>query len=209
MRLIEHPLIATRLTRMRSKETSPAIFRSELEEISRMLVYEVTRDLPTVEVEIETPISKTQAKTLAPEKICLVAILRAGLGMISGALKMLPEASIGVIGMFRDEKTFEPVEYYCKLPPDISESRVLIVDPMLATGGSASAAISLLKTKTDREITLISLLSAPEGVERIEKDHPDVEIYTAALDEKLNDRAYIVPGLGDAGDRIFHTEVES
>ena len=204
--LIEHPLIMTRLTRIRRKETPPEIFRSNLDEIASMLIYEVARDFKTVEVEIETPISKTHQRSLDSEKFCLIAILRAGLGMIPGALKMIPNASIGVIGMYRDEKTFEPVEYYCKLPEDISESRILIVDPMLATGGSASAAIDLLKRKSSQSITLVSILSAPEGIARIQKDHPDVEIFTPAIDEKLNDRAYIVPGLGDAGDRIFGTE---
>ena len=203
--LIEHPLILDRLTKIRRRETSTEIFRSNLEEIASMLIYEVARDFPTQEVEIETPIARCRVKSLTQEKICLIAILRAGLGMISGALKMIPSASIGVIGMYRDEKTFKPVEYYCKLPPDISQSRVLIVDPMLATGGSASASIEMLKKNSVRDIKLISILSAPEGISRIEKDHPDVEIYTPAIDERLNENAYIVPGLGDAGDRIFGT----
>ena len=203
--VIKHPLIQTRLTLMRKSDTTSANFRRALEEISSLMVYEVTRDFPMTEVEIETPISKTKSRVMVDEKICFVAILRAGLGMISGALKMFPNATVGIIGMYRDEKTLQPVEYYSKLPADITSSRVFVVDPMLATGGSAVDAIDLLKKNSVKNITLISLLSAPEGIKKVETDHPDVDIFTTSIDEGLNSTAYIIPGLGDAGDRIFNT----
>ncbi len=203
--VIKHPLIQTRLTLMRKSDTTSANFRQALEEISSLMVYEVTRDFPMTEVEIETPISKTKSRVMVDEKICFVAILRAGLGMISGALKMFPNATVGIIGMYRDEKTLQPVEYYSKLPADITSSRVFVVDPMLATGGSAVDAIDLLKKNSVKNITLISLLSAPEGIKKVETDHPDVDIFTTSIDEGLNSTAYIIPGLGDAGDRIFNT----
>lgn len=204
--VIEHPLIQTRLTLMRKSDTTSENFRRALEDISSLMIYEVTRNLPTTEIEIETPISKTKSRVMVDEKICFVAILRAGLGMISGALKMFPNATVGIIGMYRDEKTFQPVEYYSKLPADITSSRVFIVDPMLATGGSAVDAIDLLKRNSVEKITLISLLSAPEGINKVEKVHPDVDIFTTSIDEGLNSTAYIIPGLGDAGDRIFNTQ---
>lgn len=204
--VIEHPLIQTRLTLMRKSDTTSENFRRALEDISSLMIYEVARNFPTTEIEIETPISKTKSRTLVDEKICFVAILRAGLGMISGALKMFPNATVGIIGMYRDEKTLQPVEYYSKLPADITLSRVFVVDPMLATGGSAVDAIDLLKRNSVEKITLISLLSAPEGIKKVEKVHPDVDIFTTSIDEGLNSTAYIIPGLGDAGDRIFNTQ---
>jgi len=204
--VLDHPLIQHKLSIMRQTETSCKDFRELLEEISSLMAYEVTRDLPLEEVEIETPICKTKAKMIAGKKLGVVPILRAGLGMVEGVVSLIPGARIGHIGLYRDPETHEPVEYYCKLPPDIEERELIVVDPMLATGGSASAAIGFIKQRGGRNIKLMCLVSAPEGVARIQEDHPDVTIYTAALDECLNDHAYIVPGLGDAGDRIFGTK---
>ena len=201
--LVNHPLIQHKLTIMRRKNTPSKDFRTLLDEISMLMGYEVTAKLPLEDVEIETPICKTVKKRIAGKKLAIVPILRAGLGMVDGLLKLVPVARVGHIGLYRDEVTHEPVEYYCKLPSDISERFSIVVDPMLATGGSASDAISMLKKRGAKHIVLMCLVAAPEGVERLQKDHPDVDIYAAGLDEYLNENAYIVPGLGDAGDRIF------
>ncbi len=204
--LIDHPLIQHKLTIMRDKDTSTKDFRELLNEISMLMGYEITRDLPLEPCTIETPITKATFSRIAGKKLAIVPILRAGLGMVDGILKLVPSARVGHIGLYRDPETHQPVEYYCKMPPDIEERRVIIVDPMLATGGSSSDAITMVKKRGARNIYLMCLVAAPEGVKKVQKDHPDVDIYCAALDEKLNEHAYIVPGLGDAGDRIFGTK---
>jgi len=204
--VFDHPLIQHKLTLMRETKTGTKDFRELLEEISMLMVFEVTRDLPTEEVEIETPICKTKAKKLSGKKIGIVPILRAGLGMVDGVAKLIPAARVGHIGLYRDPETLEPVEYYCKLPADSDQRELLVLDPMLATGGSASAAINFLKQRGCQHIRLVNLIAAPEGIERVQRDHPDVNIYVACLDEKLNEHGYIVPGLGDAGDRLFGTK---
>ena len=204
--LFDHPLIQHKLSIMRNKETGAKEFRELLEEISMLMVYEVTRDLPTEEVEVETPICMTKTKMLSGKKIGIVPILRAGLGMVDGVTKLIPAARIGHIGLYRDPVTLQPVEYYCKLPADSENRELLVLDPMLATGGSASAAISFIKQRNCKNIRLVNLIAAPEGIQRIQHDHPDVDIYVAACDEKLNEHGYIVPGLGDAGDRLFGTK---
>ena len=204
--VIEHPLIQHKLTIMRQKNTSTREFKQLLDEISMLMGYEITRNLPTEDVEIETPICKTVQKRIAGKKLAIVPILRAGLGMVDGLLRLVPVARVGHIGLYRDPETHLPVEYYCKMPPDIEERFVIIVDPMLATGGSASDAITMVKARGAKNIALMCLVAAPEGVSKVVEDHPDVQIYSAALDECLNDHAYIVPGLGDAGDRIFGTK---
>ena len=203
--VIDHPLIQHKLTLMRMKETGTKDFRELLEEIAMLMTYEITRDFPLKEIEIETPVAKCKAKVLAGKKVGIVPILRAGLGMLSGVANMIPAARVGHVGMYRDPKTLKPVEYYCKLPGDVSERTLIVVDPMLATGGSASAALSLLKEKGAKSLILMCLVAAPEGIRVINREHPDVPLYVAAVDEKLNDKGYIVPGLGDAGDRIFGT----
>ena len=203
--IIDHPLIQHKLTIMRKKETSSADFRKLLEEITMLMGYEATRDLPLEDVEIETPIQKTVGKRLTGKKIAIVPVLRAGFGMVQGLLDLIPSARIGVIGLYRDPETLKPVEYYCKLP-NIENRSFIIVDPMLATGGSSVAAIQMLKDRGVKDIRLMCLVSAPEGVEAVNKAHPDVKIYTASVDECLNKHGYIVPGLGDAGDRIFGTK---
>ena len=203
--VIDHPLIQHKLTIMRMKETGTKDFRELLEEISMLMAYEITRDFPLKDVEIETPICKCKEKMLAGKKVGVVPILRAGLGMLNGVVNMIPAARVGHVGMYRDPKTLKPVEYYCKLPGDVAERTLVVVDPMLATGGSSSAALSLLKEKGAKHIILMCLVAAPEGVRVINRDHPDVPLYVAAIDEKLNEKGYIVPGLGDAGDRIFGT----
>lgn len=203
--VIDHPLIQHKLTIMRMKETGKKDFRELLEEISMLMAYEITRDFPLKDVEIETPICKCKEKMLAGKKVGVVPILRAGLGMLNGVVNMIPAARVGHVGMYRDPKTLKPVEYYCKLPGDVAERTLIVVDPMLATGGSSSAALSLLKEKGAKHIILMCLVAAPEGVRVINHDHPDVPLYVAAIDEKLNEKGYIVPGLGDAGDRIFGT----
>ena len=203
--VIDHPLIQHKLTLMRQKDTGTKDFRELLEEISMFMAYEITRDFPLKEVDIETPVAKCKSKVLAGKKVGVVPILRAGLGMLSGVVNMIPAARVGHVGMYRDPETLKPVEYYCKLPSDVAERTLIVVDPMLATGGSASAALSLIKEKGAHSVILMCLVAAPEGIEVINKDHPDVPVYVAAVDEKLNDHGYIVPGLGDAGDRIFGT----
>lgn len=203
--IIDHPLIQHKLTIMRKKETSSADFRKLLEEITMLMGYEATRDLPLEDVEIETPIQKTMGKRLTGKKIAIVPVLRAGFGMVQGLLDLIPSARIGVIGLYRDPETLKPVEYYCKLP-NIENRSFIIVDPMLATGGSSVAAIQMLKDRGVKDIRLMCLVAAPEGVDTVNKAHPDVKIYTAAVDECLNEHGYIVPGLGDAGDRIFGTK---
>ena len=204
--VIDHPLIQHKLTMMRKKATGTKDFRELLEEISMLMTYEITRDFPLKDVEIETPVSKCVGKELADtRKVCVVPILRAGLGLQSGVVNMIPAAKIGHIGLYRDPETLKPVEYYCKMPSDIAERTMLVVDPMLATGGSAAAAITMLKEKGAKKLILMCLVAAPEGVKVINNEHPDVPVYVAAVDEKLNEHGYIVPGLGDAGDRIFGT----
>ncbi|MFW5986021.1 MAG: uracil phosphoribosyltransferase [Halanaerobiales bacterium] len=204
--VIDHPMIQHKLTLVRDKNTGPKEFRELLNEISTLMAYEVTRDLPLEEVEIETPIGPTKSAMIAGKKLGVVPILRAGLGMLDGILQLIPTARVGHIGLYRDPDTLQPVEYYCKMPTDIEERDLIIVDPMLATGGSASAAIGFVKEREPRSIKLMTLISAPEGVEKIQEEHPDVDLFTAAIDEKLNDHAYIVPGLGDAGDRLYGTK---
>ena len=205
LNITNHPLITHKISLMRKTDTGSKDFRELAEEISTLMCYEVTRDLPLDDIEIETPITKTTAKMVS-KKMAVVPILRAGLGMVDGIVNLIPNIKVGHIGLYRDPDTLEPVEYYCKLPSDIEERDVFLVDPMLATGGSASAAITFLKNRGVKTIRCVHLIAAPEGVERLNKEHPDVEIYCAALDEKLNDHGYIVPGLGDAGDRIFGTK---
>ncbi len=204
--VFDHPLIQHKLSIMRDKNTGAKEFRELLEEISMLMVYEVTRDLPTEEVEVETPVCTCKTRMLSGKKLGIVPILRAGLGMVDGVTTLVPAARIGHIGLYRDPQTLEPVEYYCKLPADAQSRELLVLDPMLATGGSASAAVSFLKQRDCHHIRLVNLIAAPEGIARMQKDHPDVDIYVAALDEKLNEHGYIVPGLGDAGDRLFGTK---
>lgn len=206
LHVIDHPLIRHKLTIMRDKRTGPKDFRELLEEITVLMGYEVTRDFPLTDYEIETPMQKMTAKRIAGKKVAVVPILRAGLGMVDGLLNLIPVAKVGHIGLYRDHETHTPVVYYCKLPFDIEQRTVIICDPMLATGGSASDAIAMLKEKGSTDIRLLCLVAAPEGVKKVQEDHPDVEIYTAALDERLNENCYIVPGLGDAGDRLFGTK---
>ena len=203
----DHPLITHKLSIMRNKKTGSKDFRELLDEIAMLMGYEITRDLPLENVTIETPLTRMTAKMVSGKKLAIVPILRAGLGMVDGLLSLVPVAKVGHIGMYRDPDTHEPVEYYSKMPQDIEERIVILVDPMLATGGSAADAITLLKEKYGcRHIRLMNLVAAPEGIARVQKEHPDVDIYVAAIDECLNDHAYIVPGLGDAGDRIFGTK---
>ena len=204
--LVDHPLVQHKLTIMRNKNTSSKDFRELLEEISMLMGYELTRNLPLEDITIETPIQRATFKRIAGKKLAIVPILRAGLGMVDGLLKLVPVARVGHIGLYRDPDTHEPVEYYCKMPPDIKERLVIVVDPMLATGGSAADAITMVKARGAKNVLLMCLVAAPEGVKKVQEAHPDVDIYCAALDEKLNDHAYIVPGLGDAGDRIFGTK---
>ena len=206
LHVMDHPLITHKLTIMRNKKTGSKDFRELLDEITMLMGYELTRDLPLEDITIETPITKMKAKTISGKKLAIVPILRAGIGMVEGLLRLIPVAKVGHIGLYRDPKTHMPVEYYCKLPADIEDRIVILVDPMLATGGSSCDALSLLKERGCHNIRLMCLVSAPEGVAKVQSEHPDVDIYTAALDDHLNEHAYIVPGLGDAGDRIFGTK---
>lgn len=203
--VMDHPLIQHKLTIIRDKNTGTKVFREVVNEIARLMAYEVSRDMPLEDVEIETPLVKTVQKQLSGKKVAIIPILRAGLGMIDGMLDLIPAAKVGHIGMYRDHDTLEPVEYFVKLPSDINERQLLVVDPMLATGGSAIAAIDVLKRRGATLIKFICLVAAPEGVKALQEAHPDVDIYTAVLDEKLNEHGYILPGLGDAGDRLFGT----
>lgn len=205
LHVIDHPLITHKLSIMRNEKTGSKDFRELLEEIAMLMGYELTRDLPLKEVTIDTPLTKMKAKMISGKKLAIVPILRAGLGMVDGLQSLIPVAKVGHIGLYRDPATHLPVEYYCKLPPDIDERIVILVDPMLATGGSAVDALNLLKKKGCTHIRFMCLVAAPEGVRKVQEAHPDVDIYTAALDDHLNEHAYIVPGLGDAGDRIFGT----
>ncbi len=204
--VLDHPLIQHKVGVIRRIETGTKDFRALVSEIAKLMCFEATRDLKLMDVEIETPICKTTVKELSGKKLAIVPILRAGLGMVDGMLDMIPAAKVGHIGLYRDPATLEPVEYYCKLPADCDEREVFVVDPMLATGGSSCAAIAMLKKHGCKNIHFMCLIAAPEGVKRMQEEHPDVDIYIAALDEKLNEHGYIVPGLGDAGDRIFGTK---
>ena len=204
--ILDHPLLQHKLSILRDENTGVKDFRQVVSEIATLMCYEATRDLPMEEVEIKTPITTSKFKTIAGKKLAIVPVLRAGLGMVDGILTLIPSAKVGHIGLYRDPDTLEPVEYYCKMPTDIAERDVIILDPMLATGGSASAAIQFIKNYEVKHIKLMNIIAAPEGIERVHHDHPDVDIYCAALDEKLNEHGYIVPGLGDAGDRIFGTK---
>ena len=206
LRVLDHPLIQHKLAIIRDENTGPKEFRELLEEIATLMAYEVTRDVPVCEREVRTPVAKAKVKMICGKKLGVIPILRAGLGMVSGILRLIPAAKVGHIGVYRDPETLKPVEYYCKLPTDVAERDFIIVDPMLATGGSAAAAIGFLKERGVKQIKLMCLVAAPEGVKTVNTQHPDVEIYTAALDERLNDHGYIVPGLGDAGDRLFGTK---
>lgn len=204
--VVDHPMIQHKLSILRDKNTGSREFRALVKEIGMLMAYEITRDLPLKEVQIETPVQMTTAKVLAGKKLAVIPILRAGLGMVEGILELIPAAKVGHVGLYRDPETLKPVEYFCKLPQDVEEREFFVVDPMLATGGSAVAAIQLLKDRGAKSIRLVCLVGCPEGVKAVNEAHPDVDVYLAALDEKLNDHGYIVPGLGDAGDRIFGTK---
>lgn len=206
LHVLDHPLIQHKLSIMRDINTGTKEFRELLDEISMLMVYEVTRDLPTEETEVQTPLMKMKTRTLAGIPLGIVPILRAGLGMVNGIMSLVPNAKIGHIGLYRDPDTLEPVEYYCKLPQDAQHRLLLVLDPMLATGGSAAAAISFLKQRGCSNIKLVNLIAAPEGVARVSREHPDIDIYVAGMDDRLNDHGYILPGLGDAGDRLFGTK---
>jgi len=204
--VMDHPLIEHKISYIRSKDIGTKEFREVIGEIAQLMCYEATRDLKMKEVEIETPVARTTGRVLDGKKLAIVPILRAGIGMVDGMLSLIPAAKVGHIGLYRDPETLEPVEYYCKLPSDCEERQVFVVDPMLATGGSSVAAVSMLKEKGVKNIRFLCIIAAPEGVERMREEHPDVDLYIGALDERLNDHGYIVPGLGDAGDRIFGTK---
>ena len=204
--VVDHPLVQHKLTLMRDKNCGTKDFRQLLEEISMLMAYEVTRELPLKEIEIETPVAKCTSKVIAGKKLGIVPILRAGLGMVDGVMRLVPAARVGHIGLYRDPETHKPVEYYCKLPTDVAERDLIVVDPMLATGGSSIAAINFIKKRGCKSITLMCLVGCPEGVKALQEAHPDVNLYIAAIDEKLNESKYIIPGLGDAGDRLFGTK---
>lgn len=203
---MNHPLIVHKLAIIRNKETGAKEFRELVKEISMLMAYEVCRDFPLEEVEIDTPICKMKTRMLSGKKVGIIPILRAGLGMVDGILQLLPAAKVGHVGLYRDPETLKPISYYCKLPSDIEERELILVDPMLATGGSACAAISFLKEKGAKKIRFVCLIAAPEGIEEVKKYHPDIDIFVASIDERLNEHAYIIPGLGDAGDRLFGTK---
>ncbi|NLM20440.1 MAG: uracil phosphoribosyltransferase [Peptococcaceae bacterium] len=204
--VLDHPLIQHKLSLIRDENTNSKEFRELVEEVAMLMAYEVTRDFPLEEVEVRTPIGISKAKRIAGRKVALVPILRAGLGMVDGMLKLIPAAKVGHIGLYRDPETLKPVEYYCKMPYDLQERDIIVIDPMLATGGSAAAAISFIKNRGGKKIKLMCLIAAPEGIKKVHDNHPDVDIFVAAKDERLNEQAYIVPGLGDAGDRLFGTK---
>lgn len=204
--ILDHPLLQHKVSILRDENTGVKDFREVVSEIATLMCYEATRDLPTDDVEIKTPVAVGAFKQLTGKKLAIVPVLRAGLGMVDGILTLIPSVKVGHIGLYRDPESLEPVEYYCKMPNDIAERDVIILDPMLATGGSASAAIQFIKNYDVKHIKLMNIIAAPEGIQRVHKDHPDVDIYCAAVDEKLNEHGYIVPGLGDAGDRIFGTK---
>lgn len=204
--VFDHPLIQHKLTYIRNKETGTKEFRELIDEVASLMAFEITRDLPLKDVEVETPVGIARSKMIAGKKLGLVPILRAGLGMVDGILKLIPAAKVGHVGLYRDPETLKPVEYYVKLPKDIEERELIVIDPMLATGGSAVEAIHALKKRGANHIKLMCLVAAPEGVEAVQKAHSDVDIYLAAMDSKLNDKGYIIPGLGDAGDRLFGTK---
>lgn len=206
LHVFDHPLIQHKLTYIRDKETGTKEFRELIDEVASLMAFEITRDLPLQDVEVETPVGMANSKVISGKKLGLVPILRAGLGMVDGILKLIPAAKVGHVGLYRDPETLKPVEYYVKLPTDIEEREFIVIDPMLATGGSAVEAIHSLKKRGAKNMKLMCLVGAPEGVETVQKAHPDVDIYLAALDEKLNEKGYIVPGLGDAGDRLFGTK---
>ena len=206
LQVLDHPLIQHKLSLIRDEKTGSKEFRELVEEVAMLMAYEVTRDFPLQEIEVKTPVAYAKSKVLAGRKVGLVPILRAGLGMVDGMLRLIPAAKVGHVGLYRDPETLLPVEYYCKLPSDIAERDLIVIDPMLATGGSASAAIMFLKDRGAKNIKLMCLIAAPEGILAVQKAHPDVDIFVAAVDEYLNDHGYIIPGLGDAGDRLFGTK---
>lgn len=204
--LLDHPMIQHKLTFIRDKNTGSKEFRELVEEVAMFMAYEVTRNLPLEDYEVETPVAKTRTKVIAGKKLGIIPILRAGLGMVNGMLRLVPAAKVGHVGLYRDPETLKPVEYYVKLPTDVAERELIVIDPMLATGGSAIAAIDFLKNRGAQSIKLMCLIAAPEGIKAVHEIHPEVDIFTAAVDSHLNDHAYIVPGLGDAGDRLFGTK---